>query len=79
VRFESPEGKKQKHVQLSPSESAKFIYFTGDNDGRVSIPVTITVSNRSSGAVVKREFALPIAKAGPQLDVSVEWFSEKDR
>jgi hypothetical protein len=71
------DGKREKTVRLSPGEQLKFVYFSGDHDGRATIPVSVEVKNLTDGRTTKRQLDLPTGTQPPGIGVSEEWFAPK--
>lgn len=77
IQCKTTDGKREKTICLSPGEQAKFVYFAGDHNGRMTIPVVIEATNLANGLTSKKQFDLPIDNQPPGLGVSEEWFKSK--
>lgn len=74
IQCETGDGRREKTVRLSPGEKLKFVYFSGDHDGRTTIPVWIEAKSLTDGRTAKRQLELPTGAQTLDMAVSEEWF-----
>ena len=74
VRISSIDGVRHKERKIMAGQKWKFLYFSGDNDGRAAIASIFEGKNLSSGASFSRQIELPISKEGPTIVFTEDWF-----
>lgn len=78
IQVFSSDGERYKQAKLTPGGTWNFVYFAGDKNGREAISAKLEITNLSSGASLKRQIDLPITSNGPTINVSEDWFNNKN-